>query len=158
MKTIDEWLMLYGRDHQNSINKLIHWICVPIILFSVIGLLMSIPFPTILNGWVNVATIVYILALAFYFRLSISIFFGMLIIGTLFFIANRFIAINVLPKIGLTLWQFSLIIFVIAWIFQFIGHKLEGQKPSFFEDMQFLLIGPIWLLSFVYMKIGIKYN
>ena len=51
----------------------------------------------------------------------------------------------------------SLIIFVIAWIGQFIGHKIEGKKPSFFEDIQFLLIGPAWLLSFIYNKLGIKY-
>jgi len=158
MKTIDEWLMLYGRDHKNHTNKIIHWICVPVIVFTVFGLLMSIPFPTVLNGWVNVATIVFTFALIFYFRLSISIFFGMLIIGILMFLGNNFLATNVLPIIGLQLWQFSLIVFVIAWILQFIGHKIEGQKPSFFEDMQFLLIGPIWLLSYIYQKIGIKYN
>ena len=55
------------------------------------------------------------------------------------------------------LWIFSVIIFVIAWIGQFIGHKIEGKKPSFIEDLQFLLIGPAWLLSFIYKKIGIKY-
>ena len=55
------------------------------------------------------------------------------------------------------LWIFSVIIFVIAWIGQFIGHKIEGKKPSFVEDLQFLLIGPAWLLSFIYKKIGIKY-
>jgi len=158
MKSIDEWLTLYGRDHQNPTNKLIHWICVPIILFTVFGLLMSVPFPSILDGWVNVATIIFTFALAFYFRLSLSIFLGMIIIGALFLIGNRFLASTILPNIGLSLWQFSLIVFIIAWIFQFIGHKLEGQKPSFFEDVQFLLIGPIWLLSFIYKKIGIQYN
>ena len=55
------------------------------------------------------------------------------------------------------LWRISLYIFVIAWIGQFIGHKIEGKKPSFFQDLQFLLIGPAWLLSFFYNKIGIKY-
>jgi len=158
MKTIDEWLTLYGRDHQNPTNKLIHWICVPIILFTVFGLLMSIPFPTILNGWINVATIVFTFALAFYLRISTPIFLGMIVIGVLFLLGNRLLENHILPNIGVNLWQFSLIVFVIAWIFQFIGHKIEGQKPSFFEDLQFLLIGPIWLLSFIYKKIGIKYN
>lgn len=156
MKTIDEWLTLYGRDHQNPTNKLIHWICVPVILFSVFGLLMSIPFPLIVDGWINVATIVFTLALAFYLRLSRPIFLGMIVVGVLFFTGNRYLATSILPNIGLNLWQFSLIIFIVAWIFQFIGHKIEGQKPAFFEDLQFLLIGPIWLLSYVYQKIGIK--
>jgi len=51
----------------------------------------------------------------------------------------------------------SLGIFVIAWIGQFIGHKIEGKKPSFLEDLQFLLIGPAWLLHFIYKKLGIVY-
>ena len=158
MKTIDEWLTLYGRDHQNPTNKLIHWICVPVILFTVFGLLMSVPFPIIANGWINVATIVFLFALAFYFRLSFPIFVGMILIGFLMLLGNRFLAVNLLPTIGLNLLQFSIIVFVIAWIFQFIGHKIEGQKPSFLEDMQFLLIGPIWLLHFIFKKIGIPYK
>ena len=48
-------------------------------------------------------------------------------------------------------------IFVLAWIGQFIGHKIEGEKPSFFEDLQFLLIGPDWLLGAIYQKLGIRY-
>lgn len=158
MRTIDEWLTLYGRDHQNPTNKIIHWICVPVIVFTVFGLLMSIPFPLVANGWVNVATIVFAFALIFYFRLSLPIFLGMLVIGFLMVAGNRFLAATILPNIGLKLWQFSLIVFVIAWIFQFIGHKIEGQKPSFFEDLQFLLIGPIWLLHFLYKKVGIPYK
>lgn len=156
MKKIDDWLTLYGRDHKNSTNKLIHWICVPVILFSVLGLLMSIPFPMLADGWINVATIFYVFALIFYVRLSVPLFLGMLVIGFVMIAGNRFLAESVLPFVGLNLWQFSLIIFVIAWVFQFIGHKIEGQKPSFLEDMQFLLIGPIWLLSFLYKKVGIK--
>ena len=158
MRTIDDWLTLYGRDHMNPTNKIIHWICVPVILFSVFGLLMSIPVPFAPNGWVNVATAVYILALVFYFRLSIPIFLGMIVVGALMLIGNRMLEFFVLNLIAWELWQFSLILFVIAWIFQFIGHKIEGQKPSFFEDMQFLLIGPIWLLHFIYKKMGIPYK
>ena len=60
-------------------------------------------------------------------------------------------------KVNLALWKVSLIIFVIAWIGQFIGHEIEGKKPSFLQDIQFLLIGPAWLLSFIYKKLGIKY-
>lgn len=158
MKTIDEWLIVYGRDHKNATNKLIHWICVPVILFSIFGFLLSIPFPVIANGWINVATIVFLLMLIFYARLSVPLSIGMLIIGTAMIWLNKWLQINVLPIVSITLWQFSLILFVVAWIFQFIGHKIEGQKPSFFEDVQFLLIGPIWLLHYIYKKIGIPYK
>ena len=55
------------------------------------------------------------------------------------------------------LWKVSLIIFIIAWIGQFIGHKIEGKKPSFFQDIQFLLIGPAWLIGFIYRRFNIRY-
>ena len=45
----------------------------------------------------------------------------------------------------------------LAWIGQFIGHKIEGEKPSFFDDLKFLLIGPAWLMSFILSKMGVKY-
>ena len=106
MRTIDEWLTLYGESHQNPTNKLIHWICVPVILFTVFGLLMSIPFPLVLNGWINFATIVFAFALIFYFRLSMPIFIGMLVIGYLMFFGNRLMDTHILPGIGLKLWQF----------------------------------------------------
>jgi uncharacterized membrane protein YGL010W len=54
-------------------------------------------------------------------------------------------------------WMVYFSVFIITWIFQFIGHTIEGQKPSFLKDLQFLLIGPIWLLGFILKKIGIKY-
>ena len=47
------------------------------------------------------------------------------------------------------------VLFVLAWVGQFIGHKIEGKKPSFFEDLQFLLVGPVWLLRFVYERMGL---
>jgi uncharacterized membrane protein YGL010W len=55
------------------------------------------------------------------------------------------------------LWLISILIFAVAWIGQFIGHNIEGKKPSFLKDLQFLLIGPMWLLSFIYKKLNIAY-
>jgi len=58
---------------------------------------------------------------------------------------------------GPPLWESCLVVFVIAWIGQFIGHKIEGKKPSFLDDLRFLLIGPIWLLHFILKKASIRY-
>jgi len=55
------------------------------------------------------------------------------------------------------LWQSSMVLFVLAWIGQFIGHKIEGKKPSFLEDLQFLMIGPAWLIGYIYKKLKIRY-
>ena len=158
MKPIQEWLDEYGESHQNSINKKIHWVCVPAIMFSIIGLFWSIPhqyMPIIYdNIRLNWAMIITILILTFYVRLSMVMALGMFTIGVLILCGNILVEYYFVTP----LWRISLYTFVIAWIGQFVGHKIEGKKPSFFQDFQFLLIGPAWLLSFMYNKLGIKYE
>ena len=156
MKNIYNWLDAYGESHQNPTNKKIHWVCVPLIMLTLLGLLSLIKIPlSIANMPINLSHILLVVALLFYLRLSISISFGMIIISFItLFIINRLEII--FPDINQLLYLY-ISIFVLSWIGQFIGHKIEGKKPSFFEDIQFLLIGPAWLLSFIYNKIGIKY-
>lgn len=161
MKNIDQWLEEYGDSHRNKTNKLIHWICVPTIMFTVLGMLAAIPTLSLFNWaphqasvFANWAGVVMILALLFYLRLSFMMFVGMALISVAMMFGVREVA-----KIRLApLWAICLGLFVIAWIFQFIGHKIEGKKPSFFKDLQFLLIGPAWLLGFIYRKLGVKYS
>ncbi|MDC0215286.1 DUF962 domain-containing protein [Candidatus Marinimicrobia bacterium] len=157
MKSTQNWLDEYGESHQNPLNKKIHWVCVPTIMFSLMGLWWSIPhgyMPYIFNNiQLNWAIIITALILIYYIRLSRVMAIGMLIIGFSLLVGNFYIE----TYFHTPLWKISLIIFVVAWIGQFIGHKIEGKKPSFFQDIQFLLIGPAWLLSFIYNKLGIKY-
>ncbi|MFZ4633308.1 MAG: DUF962 domain-containing protein [Saprospiraceae bacterium] len=149
--TIQQLLDAYGESHQNPTNKLVHWICVPSILFSLAGLLYAIPFPadkTVLFNWAAVA---FAAALVYYLRLSFSMFLGFLPIAL-----GMLWAWHALAAHGIGAWA-ALGIFVLAWIGQFWGHQIEGKKPSFLQDVQFLLIGPAWLLHFVYRQIGIPY-
>ncbi len=151
MKTVQSWLDEYGTSHRNPVNKTIHWICVPAIFFSIVGLLYNIRLPFDVGGLhMTVAHIALALVLIYYVRLSPSLSAGMLIFCVLCLWLWR-----ILENFGVTPWILSVIIFVLAWIGQFIGHNIEGAKPSFFKDLQFLLIGPAWLLSFLYKKAGI---
>jgi uncharacterized membrane protein YGL010W len=160
MRQVDALLEEYGVSHQNPTNKLIHWFCVPLIFFSTVGLVGSIPLGP-LDGLVtgtgalyfNWATIILALTTVWYFRMSVPLALGM--IGVAILMLYLCIVVqNVFPY---PLWQTSLAIFVVAWIGQFIGHKIEGVKPSFFQDLQFLLVGPMWLMHFVFKKLGIQY-
>lgn len=153
MKTVEEWFAAYGKSHQNPTNKLIHWICIPLIMISLLGLLRAIPLPGALPDYVNVASIFIALCLLFYIRLSWQLGLGMLIVVAFFMSVVNFLNNPAFPP----LWLTSLIIFFGAWVGQFIGHKIEGAKPSFFEDLQFLLIGPLWLLGFIYKRLGLSY-
>ncbi len=154
MRAIDAWLNEYGESHQNPTNKLVHWICVPSIFFSVVGFLYSVKLPVFIaeNLQLNLAMVILALVSLYYIRLSVTLAVGLLLFaGLCLYLAQQ------IEKQGLILWQVSLGIFVVAWIGQFWGHKVEGKKPSFFKDLQFLMIGPAWLMHFIYKKIGIPY-
>ena len=153
MRTINNWLDEYGDSHQNDTNELIHWICVPLIFFAVTGLLYGIKLPFFFQGHqLNIAMIAVGLVLIYYFMLSPTLSAGMFLFSTLcLFVAHCIERSGIMP-----LWLFCVIIFVLAWIGQFYGHKIEGKKPSFLKDLQFLMIGPAWLMSFLYKRMGIK--
>ncbi|GIV32043.1 MAG: hypothetical protein KatS3mg030_345 [Saprospiraceae bacterium] len=155
-RAIDTLLSKYGESHQNRTNKLIHWVCVPSIMFSLFGLLYAIPFPAERSLLTNWGTVVLVLALLYYLRLSLPMFLGFVLIGGAMLWGVDTLYAGVGGDAG-RLATMSLLIFVLAWIGQFIGHKIEGKKPSFFEDLQFLLIGPAWLLHFIYRRVGIPY-
>lgn len=148
MKTAQQYFDEYAVSHQNETNQSIHYICVPLIFFSVIGLLMSIPtsflennlklYNPLLENW---AAVVAILISVFYLRLGFWYFMEMLFVILLCIIGNFWLSSHV------NLLFASLIIFVLAWIGQFYGHKIEGAKPSFLKDLQFLLIGPLWVIQ-----------
>lgn len=127
-KPLDVWLDEYAVSHQNHTNKRIHLICVPVIFLTIVALLMQLS--------IALTVIVALGALLFYGRLSIFLCLAMTVFVVL-----------CMSFVFWTNWHVGvwLAIFVIAWIGQFIGHKIEGAKPSFFEDLQFLLIGPAWV-------------
>lgn len=167
MKSLDTWLSEYGVSHQNKTNKLIHYLCVPAIYMTVVGLLWSVPFPqgisqflgsflgegAVQSGWINWASVLTIPALVFYFRLSAIVGLGMLLFTVLTYVFVSWWQQNM----AMSVLMMSVIVFVVAWILQFYGHKVEGKKPSFFKDVQFLMIGPVWILCHSYSKLNIKY-
>ena len=148
MKTLQDWFDDYAVSHQNETNKKIHFICVPAIFFSIVGMFMSIPANFlqetlgITNPFVgNWGAIALMFVLLFYLRLSFSMFLRMLGFSILCIIGNYYLGIY------LPLFYTALLIFTLAWIGQFYGHHVEGKKPSFIKDLQFLLIGPAWVLE-----------
>ncbi|MBQ46461.1 MAG: hypothetical protein CMP10_03045 [Zetaproteobacteria bacterium] len=140
MKTLNQWLDEYGVSHQNRTNKIIHWICVPFIMFTVIGLLWAIPTNPEWGLAGNPGIWAMVLANLYYLILSPLVF--------LLMVVQSLIMVFILQSMtaaGLPVAMICAIGFVLAWILQFIGHNIEGKKPSFIKDVQFLLIGPAWV-------------
>lgn len=156
MQTIEQLLEEYGSSHKNLTNKIIHWICVPAIVWTVVALLWSIPFPgelSVMGIPVNWAVIAMLLLQIYYFKLSVSLALGFLVVNVALLMLTSYVEVHS----SWPLWLVAVVVFVVAWIGQFIGHAVEGKRPSFFQDLQFLLIGPAWLLAAVYRTAGIKY-
>ena len=154
-RSIQAWFNEYGESHQNHTNKLIHWVCVPAIFFSVVGLLACIP-PASLPyiGMVPWAKLVIGLVLTFfYLPRSLTLMVGMAVWSYFCLWLSKYLDVHA----PWPLWAICLVLFAVAWIGQFYGHKIEGKKPSFLKDLQFLLIGPAWLMGFIYRRLGIPY-
>jgi uncharacterized membrane protein YGL010W len=155
MRSVADWLGEYGESHSNPTNKVLHWICVPPIVLAVMGFLWSIPVPAAfasISPWLNWATLIGALACVYYALLSPRLTVGIALAYIVLFAILA--ALNELPW---PLWVTSLAIFVAAWIGQFIGHAYEGKRPSFFKDVQFLMIGPLWLVAALYRRLGVSY-
>jgi uncharacterized membrane protein YGL010W len=156
MRKIDQLIATYGESHQNETNKAFHWICVPTIVFTLLGLLFAIPFPAERTFFLNWGGIFIAVALLYYARLSVVMMLSMLAVS----MAMLWGINKIYDMTGQSASQLAWVmlgLFAAAWVGQFIGHKIEGKKPSFLEDVQYLLIGPVWLLHFIYKKIGLSY-
>jgi uncharacterized membrane protein YGL010W len=152
MSTIESLLGQYSSDHQNPTNQLIHVLCVPAIVWSVSAMLWTIPVPGsfFLGGaWCALAMF---LAWAWYWQKSRKLAMGALVAFLLMLLLNRWLAM----QFGMnTLLAIAVGVFVLAWIAQFIGHYVEGKRPSFLTDMTYLLVGPLWTLDKLYRRIGL---
>lgn len=142
MRTIDVLLDQYSASHRNPTNELIHFVCVPVIVFTLLGILWSVH--------AALALLVCAGALAYYFKLSRPFALGMLVMSAL-----MLTLLALMPRY--TVLPLSIALFVVAWLGQFIGHKIEGKKPSFLDDLRFLLIGPLFVLGFLYRRLHVAY-
>ena len=152
-RQIEHLINEYGESHTNKINILIHAIAVPAIYWVSIALIWSIPVPEFLSVMgVTFAHLLAIPVLYYYFRLSgpIGAAMTLLTIGV-------FMSIEALALLWGSVWEFGLILFVVMWVLQFVGHHIEGKKPSFFKDLQFLLVGPAWWWVHWLKRLNIPY-
>lgn len=154
-RRIDRLLAAYGESHRHPVNQLFHWLAVPVIYWCVLALLTALPFPA---GWQVVpgldwGAVAAVLAVLYVAALSLPLAFGMAALS----LACLVIAAACRRWGELPIWQPALFVFVLAWVLQLIGHKIEGRRPSFLRDLQFLLIGPTWLLAKVYRVVGLRY-
>lgn len=114
-RRVDQLLTRYGESHQNPRNEVIHFIAIPLIMLSLVGMLFA------LHPYVAYAFIAA--SMVYYARLSL-VFLLTMVLWSL-------ITLALVLAMGPQVLQISIAIFIGAWVLQFIGHKIEGKKPSF---------------------------
>ena len=154
MRPIDRWFASYSDDHRHATNQTLHVFCVPAILWSVVALLWCIPVPGTLFGPGAWAALAMFVAWSFYYRQSRPLGFGMLAVFVAFAWGTRWLHLQI-GSAALAGW--ALAVFVVAWVGQFVGHHIEGRRPSFLTDLTYLLVGPAWVLAKLYRALGWKY-
>ncbi|MBP1473941.1 DUF962 domain-containing protein [Frateuria sp. MAH-13] len=153
MRTMQSWLDGYSADHRNRVNQVIHWICVPPIVWTVVALLWTVPVPSAFlkpGAW---AVFAMVLAFAWYWKHSHRLGGALLVAFVVLALFTAWL-FDVLGPVRLR-WV-ALAVFVLAWIGQFVGHKFEGHRPSFLTDLSYLLVGPAWLMEKFLRRLGFK--
>ena len=140
-RKIDQLLAHYEESHRHPTNERIHFVAIPLIMVSLLGLLFA------LHPWVAYAFVAA--SLVYYARLSMVFLVTMTILSV--------VGLALVHAMGDLVLPISIGIFVGAWIGQFVGHKIEGRKPSFFEDLQYLWVGPIFVVSKLFLKLGVRW-
>jgi uncharacterized membrane protein YGL010W len=152
-RSMRNWLDSYSHDHQHPANQLLHWICVPLIVWSAIAMPWTIPVP---EAWFRPgswAVLAIVLAFTWYWKHSRRLGAALLVVLTIFALSCYWAFQQFGPTI---LLRTGIGVFVVAWIGQFIGHLMEGRRPSFFTDLAYLLIGPAWLMDKLLYRLGFR--
>lgn len=141
MRRIDLLFERYGASHRHPRNEAIHWVCVPLVSWGLLAFLWALS-PAAAYVLIGVATL-------YYLALSFTIAIGMLALAALM--------VFPLTQLGDAALPVAMAVFAAAWVGQVVGHRIEGKKPSFLEDVRYLLVGPAWLLGKAYRRAGIPY-
>lgn len=141
-RRVDQLLAHYGESHRNPTNEAIHFVAIPLIMVSLVGLMYAA------HPWVAYAFLLG--SMVYYLRIGSWVFVVTMAVVSVLMVA-------IVQSLGSWLLPVSAAVFVLAWIAQFVGHKIEGRKPSFFEDLQYLYVGPLFVLARLFNKLGVRY-
>jgi uncharacterized membrane protein YGL010W len=137
MQTIDVLFDDYASYHQTAGNKAFHRLGIPMIMLSLIGMLTQVKLGILGGVNYDLAMILIAAASAYYFVVEWRLAIPMIAVSVLFYFIGA----------AIPFW-INVALFVLGWIFQFIGHKVyEHKNPAFFRNFQHLLVGPLWILN-----------
>ena len=127
----------YAAFHGTPGNKACHYVGIPLIVLAVLALLARVPLLAIGGYDVTLAEVALVLVTAYYLTLDA-------VLAAIMFAASVGL---LFPGRPLPVWV-SVALFVVGWIFQFIGHYVyEKRSPAFYRNLVHLLVGPLWIVA-----------
>lgn len=137
MATVETLFADYASYHQTKGNKFFHRLGIPMIMLSLIGMLTQVTLFDIGTVRMDAAMLLIALSCAYYFVIEWRLGMAMIAVSIVMYFVGA-----ALP------FFLNVALFVLGWIFQFIGHKVyEHKNPAFFRNFVHLLIGPLWILN-----------
>jgi len=152
LKSCQENLTQYAAYHRDRRNIATHFVGIPLIVFSMILALatMSVSLGTVT---LTAAALVSIGLVGYYLVLDRVLGVAMAI--AMFLLCAGASEVSARLSTGATL-GLALFLFVFGWLLQFLGHKYEGMKPAFYDDVRQLLIGPLFVCAEGFFLLGAR--
>ena len=145
MRRVDQLFLEYEAFHKDPRNKLCHYLGITLIVFTIVSLLEQVRLLETPAGPLDLALPVVVGVVGFYLFLDVA-----LGVGALFLLAAALVGGRYVP------WPVSVGVFLFGWVLQFVGHAFEGKRPAFLRNGVHLLVGPLWILSHLYEKVGLR--
>ncbi|CCQ11753.1 FIG028593: membrane protein [Pseudoalteromonas luteoviolacea B = ATCC 29581] len=145
MKTLQQQLSQYALYHRDKRNIATHFIGIPMIVLAIVYLLYF-PMMEIGQYVITPALIVVALSSGYYLILSRSLGLVMSVILASMYYLVEYTVDMLTSGFPLGYLGFGVVLFIVGWVFQFVGHYFEGKKPAFVDDLMGLVIGPLFVL------------
>ncbi|KAA0696664.1 DUF962 domain-containing protein [Halopseudomonas laoshanensis] len=149
MKNLEDQLSQYAAYHRDARNIATHFIGIPMIVVGV-AVLLSRPAIELAGIAVSPALLAGLAASFYYLKLDWFLGAIMSVLMALSVWAGALLAAE-----STALWLSAGVgLFVVGWVFQFIGHFWEGKKPAFIDDVAGLIIGPLFVVAEALFMLG----
>ena len=118
-------------------NKACHYVGIPLIVLTLFSLLGAVPLFAVGSYTVTLAEVLLVLATVYYLTLDRTLAVLMFVASAALLVLGRTLPLGV-----------ALGLFVLGWVFQFVGHYVyEKRSPAFYRNLAHLLVGPLWILA-----------
>ncbi len=152
MKSFVDYLSQYAAYHRDKRNIATHFVGIPMIVAAVV-ILLSRPAFMHADG-VAISPALFAVALTALFYLKLDIRFGVAM--TVFLLACLWLGQWFAAQSTMNWLVAGIGLFVVGWVFQFVGHYYEGKKPAFVDDIMGLAIGPIFVAAELAFELGLR--